>query len=443
MIKTLKRQFIVTAMVAVTVLLAVLLGGVNLVNAWSSSQEAQRLLEDLVRMEIQGRRELPAGEEGQEPPDFPEEGQEPPEFPEEAFPPQGERERRGFLTGPLTENDRLSALYFSAAVQDGTVTRVDVTRLSTLTQEEARRLAQEVLDSGAESGSLESYRYLSGKGRGGETIYVFLENSARSGAVLRVAALSALAGAISWLLMLGLVVLLSKRAIAPIAENMERQRRFVTDAGHELKTPLSIIQANTEAMELISGETKWSRNIKTQVTRLTELTRDLLTLARAEEVPAQGSLAPVEFSALVEKSVQMFRIPMERKELRLEQELTQGLRVQGNESQLGNLCSILLDNAVKYASPGSALRLSLRAGEKTCTLRLENDCETLPDCPPERLFDRFYRADAARTQSSGGFGIGLSAAQIITLQHRGRLEAEYPSDHSVAFSVTLPLLPPN
>ncbi len=432
MIRTLKRKFIRAAMIAVTVLLLIILGALNLVNAWSTRQESLRLLENLVQMEAQSRPGFPEGDNRPEP-------LEPlPEQPE-GEPPFRGSDRPGFMMGQLTENDRLSAVFFTVRMQNGAVTETDVSRSSTVTHSEAAALALTAAEAGKTEGQTDSYRYASGRTPEGETVYVFLEVSNRRNAVLRVAALSALAGLGGWLLMLGLVALLAKRTIAPIAENMDRQRQFVTDAGHELKTPLAIIQANTEAMELIQGENKWSRNIKAQTVRLTELTRNLLTLARAEEVPAQGSLSGVNFSALTEKTAQMFQTPMEQKGLRLEAELEAGITVRGQEAQLASLCSILFDNAVKYATQGSALCLCLHAGEKTCTLRLENTCDKLPDCPPERLFDRFYRGDTARTQSSGGFGIGLSAAQVIVLQHRGRLEAEYPAEDRIAFTVTLPL----
>jgi hypothetical protein len=436
MIRTLKRKFIAAAMIAVTVLLVALLGAVNVVNAWSTGRETDRLLEDLVQMENDAPPEFPEGEQ----PSFPE-GEEPPEKPEGEGPfRRDEGPRGGFMSEPLTENDRLSAVYFVVRLRDGAVVATDVGRISEVTEEEAAAYGAAVYEEGSQEGRIDSYRYASARNSAGETVYVFLENSTRRNAVLRVAALSALAGLGGWLLMLGLVVLLAKRTIAPIAENMERQRQFVTDAGHELKTPLAIIQANTEAMELIAGENKWSRNIKAQTARLTELTRNLLTLARAEEVPTQGSFAPVDLSALAEKTAQMFQTSMERRGLRLNAELDPGVSVPGIESQLANLCSILFDNAVKYASEGSVLELRLKLREKSCSLRLENACDALPDCPPERLFDRFYRADAARTQTNGGFGIGLSAARVIALQHRARLEAEYPAENRVAFIVTLPII---
>ncbi len=433
MIRALKRKFITVAMIAVTVLLVTLLGGVNVVNAWSARQESQRLLENLVQVEIQKRSGF---QEGENPPGPP--GGEPVPAMPEGERPFRDGEPRGFLMEPLTENDRLSAVFFTAWLSGGDVVGADVSRISTVTEAEAVGMVRALSKAGRTEGTEDQFRFASVQTSEGDTVYVFLEVSNRRSAVLRVAALSALGGLAGWLLMLGLVVILAKRTIAPIAENMDRQRQFVTDAGHELKTPLAIIQANTEAMELIQGENKWSRNIKAQTVRLTELTRNLLTLARAEEVPTQGSFVPVDLSALTEKTAQMFQTPMEQKGLRLEAELEAGITVRGQEAQLSNLCSILFDNAVKYATQGSALRLRLHAGEKTCTLRLENACDKLPDCPPERLFDRFYRADAARTQSSGGFGIGLSAAQVIVLQHRGRLEAEYPAENRVAFTVTLP-----
>ena len=425
MIRTLKRKFIVTAMIAVTVLLVTMLGAVNVVNAWTTSQESARLLEDLLRMETQGPPALPDGERPAAGP----QGEEPPE----------PRDRPGGFMGEVfTENSRLSAVYFTAWVRDGSVRRTLVDRISDVTDEDAVAMAESAAASGKSAGCVDRFRYASAATPEGETVYIFLDVSGRRNAVLRVAALSALAGLGGWLLMLGLVVLLSRKTIAPIAENMARQRQFVTDAGHELKTPLAIIRANTEAMELISGESKWSRNIKDQTDRLTELTRDLLTLARADESPAPDSLTLLDLSALTEKTAQMFQASMERRGLTLDAALAPGLTVRGDETQLGSLCSILFDNAVKYASEGSVLRLRLSGREKDCVLRLENEGESRPDCPPERLFDRFYRADEARTQGSGGFGIGLSAAVVIARRHRGRLEAEYPTDTSVAFTVILP-----
>lgn len=443
MIRTLKKKFILTAMIAVTVLLVLMLGALNAVNAWSSRQETDQLLELLTRMEARGIRPdrgeglWPPHREDDEGKQMPEPGETPfDELLNDSRLPDGGR--GGFLTQPLNENDWRAAVYFTVWVQEGEVLSVDVGRIATVTEEEAEAYGRQAIADSDAKGSTGSFRYAGAASDDGRTVYVFLDVSGRRASVLRVAVLSALAGLAGWGLMFLLVWFLTKKAVKPIAENLSRQRQFVTDAGHELKTPLAIIKANTEAMEMIGGETKWSRNIEAQTTRLTDLTNSLLTLARAEEIPKEGSFAELDLSELVRHTLEMFREPMSLKELKLDEQIEPELRISGNRSQLSSLLSILTDNAVKYASAGSTVSVRLQKDGKMLRLRMENDCDELPDCAPERLFDRFFRADTARNQKTGGSGIGLSAAQVITAQHRGRLTAEYPGDRRIAFTAELP-----
>lgn len=228
--------------------------------------------------------------------------------------------------------------------------------------------------------------------------------------------------------MLLVVLLLSKRAIKPIAVNLERQKQFVTDAGHELKTPIAIILANVEALELLGGESKWSRNIREQAARLNGLTQNMLTLAKADEA---RKVATTEFSLslLTAEYAEMFREPMSMRAITLDAEIAEGVTVRAVRADTARVLSILLDNAARYAKEGSTVRLSLRG---TC-LRIENECDALPNCPPEKLFDRFYRADGART--GGGYGIGLSAAEAILVAVGGTVTAEYIGTDRIAFTV--------
>ena len=433
MIKTLQKRFIMTAMLAVTVLLVLLLGGISAVNAWSGLQEEKQLLSSILQMEAEGRNAGPRFD-GERPEELPPEGE---RRDEELLHQNEEKKPRGFLTLAPSENDRMSAVYFTVTVTDGAVSGEDVGRISTVSNEEAAVYAEKVLKSGKTAGRLDSFRYSSKERSDGSVIYVFLDHTSLRNSILRVAALAALAAVAGWFFMLLLVIFLSRKAIRPIAENMERQRQFVTDAGHELKTPLAIIQANTEAMELITGETKWSRNIRAQVTRLTDLTGNLLTMSRSEELLDKRSLLPINLSELTEQALKTFAPSMENKELEMNSEIEKDLTVKGDKSQLTTLLSILFDNAVKYTLESGAIRLTLTGGDKV-RLRLENDCASLPDCPPDRLFDRFYRGDSARTQKRGGFGIGLSSARSIAHQHKGSLTAEYIGSDRIAFLLTLP-----
>lgn len=406
--RTLRKKFVVTAMIAVTVLLAVVLGAVNGVNAWTGAEEIDRQLELLTQTRHPGLG------------DGPFQG--------------GRRQERGRVTlGPAAADEMLftARYYLVRADADGTICEIDTQHIEYGSESEAEELCAAA--AGQSEGRIGAYRFRTAEQPDGGTLTVFLYTAQARNSVLRVALLSGLAGAVAWGLMLLLVMFLSKKAIEPIAENMEKQKRFITDAGHELKTPLAIILANTEAMELRQGESKYSRNIREQVRRLSGLTQNLLTLARADEAAALR-METLDLGALAAESLRPFLEGAELKGIRVDSELPEGVTVSADRGQLGQLLSILLDNAVKYTPEGGAIALRLRR-EGKAVLELRN---TVADTatPPERFFDRFYRADEARTQKNGGFGIGLSAARAIAEAHKGSLTAAYEGDQLV-FTLTL------
>ena len=177
-------------------------------------------------------------------------------------------------------------------------------------------------------------------------------------------------------------------------------------------------------MELYLGESKWSRNIKEQTRRLGGLMLDLLTLARMDEGAALAQKAALSLSGLAEQALEPFLQPMEAQGITLERDIQPEVSLTADPAQLEQLLSLLLDNAVKYTGPGGRIRLSVKQEGKRARLCLENTCHQLPTVPPEKLFDRFYRGDSARTQKNGGYGIGLSVAQAIAELHKGSITAE-------------------
>ena len=198
MIRTLKRRFITAAMAAVTILLVLLLGAVNAVNAWTTARDAERLLDELVQLELEGRPARPPGE------GFPAEAEPTPPRGSE-LPPQLEKRPRGFMGAVFTENDRMAAVYVTVRLRDGALVRADVSRISDLSEAEAAAMAADAAAKGLTEGKTGRFRFASAADQDGERVYIFLEDSSRRNAVLRVAALSALAGLGGWLLMLGLV----------------------------------------------------------------------------------------------------------------------------------------------------------------------------------------------------------------------------------------------
>lgn len=408
MIRALQKKFVITAMLAITVLLLILLGAINIFNIIIVGHEVERTL--LVISDSEGR----MGELRPKPEYVP------PEIP---------------IGAPKNDYDTfMSANFFVVRFDaDGDILDVDVSRTSVVTEETAKELAVQACLGGAGTGRIQRFRYRVQETNLGKTA-VFLDASGESLSYIRVLLLSGTIGILCWGLMLVFVVLLSRRAIRPIAENIEKQKQFVTNAGHEIKTPLAIIQSNTEAMELYQGENKWSRNIKEQTIRLNGLMNHLLMLARMEE----GTAVPASdfsLSEKVEEALQSFAQPMEVKHILLTPQIEPGVLLHADPVQIEQLLSILMDNAVKYANEGGEIRIRLQRSEKRIRLQVENTCDALPDVPADKLFDRFYRGDAARTQKNGGYGIGLAAARSIASSNHGSIDAEYIGPGRVCFTV--------
>ncbi len=410
MISSLQKKFVRTAMVAVTVLMLLMLGAINLANILMVDRQVEKNL--LLIAENEGV------------------------FPADPMPRPQEVGR-----GPKNEYDTFLASNFFVARFDaaGQVVLLDISRVASLTEDEATEMALRAYASQDWKGRMGRFRYVLRDSRmlPGQ-VAVFLDASGERHSYGQVLLLSVGIGVVCWVGMLLLVKLLAKRAIRPIAENMQRQKQFITNAGHEIKTPLAIIQANTEAMELYNGENKYSRNIRTQIIRLTGLTNNLLTLARMEE-GRPAAFSEVCLSQLLEESAQAFAEPMKLRSITLQTDISPEICISGDRTQLGQLISILLDNAAKYANEGGCIQLRLQRTDKHTQLSVANSVAALPQVPPEKLFDRFYRADDARTQISGGYGIGLSVAQAFMHAHGGSLTAAYEGADRICFTAQFPV----
>ncbi|MBQ9277937.1 MAG: HAMP domain-containing histidine kinase [Lachnospiraceae bacterium] len=339
----------------------------------------------------------------------------------------------------LNEDDRLSAVYFVVRLDDNNeVIFSDLSKISTVDEEAASEYAKKVIEEGKEKGKLDDFKYVvsdSPDGHG-KTI-VFLDIKSESQSILAVAVVSVGIGVLCWISMLLLIIALSKKAIRPIAANIERQKQFITDAGHEIKTPLAIILANTEAMELHNGESKWSKNIRKQTTRLSELMQRMLSLAKMDEGTAKLKFEDLDITKIVNDSVSSFKESAKQKNVTIEKDIEENVICKVDKESVTQLINILTDNAVKYADEDSIINVKLKKHDKHMKLSISNTCSNLPDVPPEKMFDRFYKGDSARTQKSGGFGIGLSVAQAVAESHKGTIKATYPTENTIKFDVEI------
>lgn len=450
MVRALQKKFVKTAMIAVTVLLLVVVCAISGINAYSELSDAEGIVEML------------ADNSGI------------PDFVDGGIPQIG---RMGLLRGrSITEDSAMSARYFLVKFrQDGEIEKTDTSRISSVTASEAKEIAQEIYDSSGTSGvsrtgikrgmlyciksqtkseipgdggsmqppqeqnveppSEEENSSL--RGAAGGTVVVGMDISGRIRSMGSVLLISLTIGVAAWFLMLLLVILLSRRAIAPIAENIVRQKQFVTNAGHEIKTPLAIILANTDALELYTGESKWTRNIRSQTQRLSGLMQNLLTLSKMDETDLQLPMSEFDLGALAKDILRQFEESAAAGEILLSTEMD-AVTVRANRESIAQLIGILLDNAVKYTPKGGTVHICVRREGKHAILEESNTIDpSSKEEDPEKLFDRFYRSDRARTQKSGGYGIGLSAARAIAAANRAVIKAVYRNDYTIVFTLQL------
>lgn len=229
---------------------------------------------------------------------------------------------------------------------------------------------------------------------------------------------------------------LSKLIVRPFEENSRMQKQFITDASHELKTPLAIISANAEVLAYKNGENEWIKNITSQVTRISELVGELLTLNRLEEVDEITDITQVDLSGILNKYAGDFEEVLKGKNITLSKDIQPDVIINGNPSQLERLVSVLIENASKYASENGEVRIILSKNAKFVRLSVFNTCEIDPETDFRHLFDRFYRPDSSRTSKTGGHGIGLSIAKRIVTLHNGSIEAA-PSENGIVFNAKI------
>ena len=319
----------------------------------------------------------------------------------------------------------------------GAVESVNTGKIAAVDSTTAIQYAQQVWQRGNSQGFLEDYRFLvhpSGEGN----MVLFLDCSRSLDSFRSLLLICIGVSAAGALLVLLLLLVLSGRMVRPFLENYEKQKRFITDAGHELKTPLTIIQADTEILELDWGENEWLRDIQTQTKRLSDLTHDLILLARMEEQQALQQQVEFPLSDVVEETAVPFQAVAQTREKTLEVHIQPMLSMVGDENALRKLVSILLDNGVKYAPAGSVIACTLEKRRNVLCLSVSNPVAEGAELQTGQLFDRFYRGDPSRSTRTEGYGLGLSIAAAIVNAHRGKLTADKDEGQTLRITACFP-----
>ena len=268
-------------------------------------------------------------------------------------------------------------------------------------------------------------------------LLIFLDCTRSMEMVKTIQHLSLMIGGMSFLMFFAIIWFSSRRAIRPVVRNMEAQEQFITNAGHELKTPLTIISANTEVIEMTNGQSEWTESIKNQVKRLTELVNSLITLAKIQE-NKRPELQDVAFSEIVTETAAAFRPVIENQGKVLKMAIEEGVCIRGNAVLSREILSILLDNAAKYCDDAGEIAVALVTAGKNARLLVENTYAEGKGQDYSKFFERFYRGDVSHSSEKKGYGIGLSIARRIAEVSGGSIKASYEGEN-IIFEVSIPL----
>lgn len=422
MIKTLRRKFISIAMLSTSLVLFVIIASINVANYISMNSTLD------VRLEL-------IADNGGRFPDF---NQAPApsdaDIPDDTIEPS---RKHG-----IDKETPFDTRYFSVLLYDnGTVSIIDTGKIASVTTEQASEYATTLFEAGKTKGFVDQYKYIcvttTDSNDNNMILYVFLNCSKELMTIKNYAFASIGISLIGLFIVFLLVCFFSKAVTKPMAESYEKQKRFITDASHEIKTPLTIIDANTEILEMTHGENEWTESIRKQIGRLTSLTEKLVFLSRMDEENSKLEMEVFNISDAITDTAMPFKAVAAAKGKTLEIDVLSDISYCGNETTIRQIVSLLLDNAVKYSSENSLIKVDFCVSGKSKVLTVWNSVDKIEQGKLDYLFERFYRIDKSRNSKTGGFGIGLSVVQAIVSAHRGKIHAFSEDGKSITFVVTL------
>ncbi len=418
MLKKLQRRFVLIAMTALSFLLIVQLFAVNVVNIYQRDSE----LCDTLTIIADNNGSLPSN-----------------------FADSSSGSFGGILNpfAPIEFNIETpySTRYFVVEMKNNGFTKISTEHIAAVTDQMAYDYAVHIMNNAEPGfGLLGVYRYYYKQMQNGQ-IFVFIDAQKEFASATSLVTISIFVGIFTLCVILFPVTLFCKMAVRPVAQAIEKQKQFITDASHELKTPLAIISADAEVIELTGGDSEWLSSIKNQTQRMSVLIKNLVNLSKIDEVQEGSKKELFNISQTVEEMVDSFETKAKHDGKNLDVTTAPDLKFYGSQEEIIQLVSILCDNALKYSDEGGTIRVSLYKSGKNICIDCFNTCENLNQETVSRLFDRFYRADSSRSRETGGYGIGLSVAKAITERHRGKIRAVSFGTTGITFKVSLPMNP--
>ena len=407
MFKQLQKSFVKSAMLSFTAVLLVVLVAVNVVNYRQTVNQVDRLGTMLVNNDGTF-------------PDAPEGGMAPKEHPEHGMPKGME----------FRKDDQMATRYAVVRVANDEVQSVDQSHLVSLDETALKELGLRLAQGTSTQGWEGSLRYQVAKTDAG-TMVVLVDANKETQQVSRLMMVTGAVFVLCLAVVYVLVRLVSKRAIRPFVENVERQQQFIANASHEIKTPLAVLSANTDLLAMMGTEAKFVDSNKRQIKRLNSLVEQMLILSRYDEGEAAATKEEVDLVAVTKAIVEEILPVLNEKGLRVEFTGEAQTIITTNKSAMTELVRILLDNAMKYTVGEPVITIE----SKRTQLAIGNETEPMTNEQVSQIFDRFYRVDSSRNRTTGGSGLGLSIAQKIAETNDVHLTAELTSETRIRFVI--------
>ena len=320
--------------------------------------------------------------------------------------------------------------------EDKKVTNVNMDHIAAVDEKKAVRMTKMAMLRRGKVGLVGSYRYRKEYKDGQVRSIIFLDCKENQSFYHLAVTITITVSTLLTCLITVIFAIASKRAVRPFEINSNRQKQIITDASHELKTPLAIISANAEVLQYKGDGNEWTQNIIDQTKHMGKLINQLLVLAKLDEVQEKSEKQEADLKLLLEETIEPFEEVATQKKVTLKLHLEEGVTIRVNREQIAQLVSILTENAAKYVNDGGKIVWRLTKTQHGAVLVVKNTTEKeLPDT--KRMFDRFYRSDSSRSSKTGGQGIGLSIAKKIVDSHKGSITAK-AGDGMVTFRVSLP-----
>lgn len=416
MIRRMRHRVILAAMVAFFAVILTIAVLVNVVNYAVVTNRADNTLEAVMNYE---RGPMgPRGADGQPPVAG------------------GPQEVKPFMELPDKELNYMTRFFIVRFDESGEAYSVFTDFIASIDEEQAKEYGQKAFDSGKEHGYLGEYRYVRAT-RDGDTVVAFL-NTLRERQSMQALLLMTLGiSGVSLIVVFILVVILSRRAIKPYAANIERQKQFITDASHELKTPLTSISTSLDVLEMESGESEWVGNIRKQTGRMSKLVSELVTLSRLDEEIPLPNKEKFSLSNAAWEIVDVYKTQAKAAGKNFSIDIEDDVMMVGEKAAVQQMLSVLLDNAIRYSDASGDIRVGIYKKRNRAYVEVFNTCDY--EVPPdtERLFDRFYRPDGARSTKTGGTGVGLAIAKAVAETHGGTITANCPSGKTMTIKVKI------